>query len=193
MFPARTAIHLRTGEAGVSDLVDAWLQQHEIHGPVFANAFDTCVYLLEESDKVPDLAFVGADWLSPDEGDIVHYLRETWPSLGIVVYAGGTVTVGCEPGGLTQFCHSRGALRQLLEYSPEQLLRVLREHDPSDGKRLVPVPPGLRDTSDVPVKTVTKSDQVETSGLKGVAPHQGSPHTVLTDEELSALLNDGDD
>ena len=199
MFPARTAIHLRTGEADVSDLVDDWLQQYEIHGPIFANAFDTCVYLLQESDKVPDLAFVGVDWLSPDEGDIVHYLRETWPALGIVVYAGGTDTFGCELKGLTQFCPSQVALQQLLEHSPEQLLQVLREHNPSDGKHRAPIYPDKWNTNsahaapEVPAKTVAKSDQVETGGLKGVAPHKGPPHTILTDEELSALLNDSDD
>jgi hypothetical protein len=107
-------------------LVDQWLDRQGFQTCEFTDPYMACAHLVRRIADIPDLVFVGADWLSPEELILVQYLRETWPSVGVVVYANGNVSGVCEPAPLRLVCCSSAALRGCLENSPEQLLDALR-------------------------------------------------------------------
>ena len=89
MSLVRSALHLRTGETTAAEAISSWLRQYRVGGTDFSDAFEACVYLLEQSEQAPDLAFVGTDWLTPDEFPIIRYIHETWPGAGVIVYGDG--------------------------------------------------------------------------------------------------------
>ncbi len=78
-------------------LVDQWLDRQGFQTCEFTDPYMACAHLVRRIADIPDLVFVGADWLSPEELILVQYLRETWPSVGVVVYANGNVSGVCEP------------------------------------------------------------------------------------------------
>ena len=206
MSAVRTAIHLRTGESHAAEEISAWLRDHRVEVTGFSDAYDLCVHLLQHSAEIPDLALVGADWLSPGEFAIVRYLRETWPGVGIVVYSSGGETPPCEPGPLTRVCRSSHALRQLLSESPERTLSRLRqeaslEAPQAAARSRADRPAAIRETpSQTPASAPGASaakpngppidrDEQADGSKPGPAADQ-PPRGILTDEELSALLDD---
>jgi hypothetical protein len=121
-----TAIHIRSGEPGPGRLVDRWLEAHRVAVRDFADAYEACVYLVQQPSAAPDLAFVGADWLLPEEWPIVRYLHETWPGLGLVIYASRSVPGLPEGTVLRSVAASARTLESILELGPDNLLRSMR-------------------------------------------------------------------
>ena len=120
------AIHIRTGEVGLNRSVEAWLARHNVPAQNFSDAYEACVYLIGHAPAVPDFAFIGADWLTPEEWPIVRFLREVWPALAIIVYAGRRVPGLPEPAALRSVCTSPRMLDLMLELGPDNLLRSVR-------------------------------------------------------------------
>lgn len=131
MAVVRTAVHLRAGEPGAAQAVDDWLRRQGISCTDFADAYEACVYLLENHERVSELAFVGADWLTPDEYAIIRYISATWPGVGVIVYCGTTEIPLCECGPSTRVC-TPAALGRLLALTPDQLLHALRQPPAED-------------------------------------------------------------
>jgi hypothetical protein len=127
-----TAIHIRTGEASLNRTVEGWLEQHKVPAQSFADAYEACVHLIGHAAAVPDFAFVGADWLTPEEWPIVRYLHDTWPGVAIIVYASRRVAGLPEPVGSRAVCTSARVLDRMLELGPDNLLRSMRTSPAGD-------------------------------------------------------------
>lgn len=203
----RSAIHLRTGEPSAAEAVEAWLHDHQVDSTLFLDAYDACVYLLQHSDQVPDLAFVGIDWLAPDELSIIRLIRETWPGSGIVVYASTDEAPPFQPAPPACICRTPAALLQLMTEPPAQVVRRLREqaalaaaHTPEPQTAGTPArtprkSPDPKPSAKPPAKrgkphTTTPSGG-QTDAAKS-APPGAPPRSMLTNDELSALLDDED-
>lgn len=125
MATACTAVHLRTGDTSAASLVEGWFQHHRVRYVDHADAYECCVHLLRHSDAPPDLVFVGVDWLTSDETQILHYVRDVWPGAILVVY--GDAGTGGDAGDspLTVVLSSRSALRDFLAEGPAGLRQRL--------------------------------------------------------------------
>jgi hypothetical protein len=141
------AIHIRTGEAGLNRTVEGWLERHNVPARVFADAYEACVYLIGNASVVPDFAFIGADWLTPEEWPIVQYLHDTWPGLAVIVYAGRRVSGLPEPLPLRAVCNSARMLDRTLELGPDNLLRSMR----TSGAEDLPAPSKAKEAACPPV------------------------------------------
>ena len=128
-----TAIHIRSGEPGPGRLIDRWLEAHHVPVRDFADAYEACVYLVQHPSATPDLAFVGTDWLLPEEWPIVRYLHETWPGLGLIIYASRSVPGLPEGAALRSVAASARTLESILELEPDNLLRGMRPAGPPEG------------------------------------------------------------
>ncbi len=124
MAEVRRAVHLRTGPRASADAIDAWLREHELKTAAFDNAYACCAHLLTAYEHIPDLAFVGSDWLTGDELAIVSYIRQTWPRCGIVIY-GDNEMPASELVPLVLTSRGRQQLGPLLAAGPDALLRRL--------------------------------------------------------------------
>ena len=211
MERCQKAIHLRTGDRGTDGAISAWLERHGIEVVACADAFEACTFTLTHSATVPELAFVGADWLAPDELAIVSYLRETWPGVTIVIYGSAPATAGFEASALTHVCRSAFAVRRMLAAVPgamvEESLRALRAQ-PSldDGWRPQPETPRAEEHSaaaEMPAPRPALRTRDTEAMDADIAPHVNKQHrelaagqrppasqTILTKEELAALLED---
>jgi hypothetical protein len=199
----RRAIHVRTGQRAAVDAVDAWLKRHDTEVVSFDDVYAACVHLLQAYERVPDLALIGSDWLGEDEYNIVTYMRQTWPRVGIVVYGESRSTPVFDMLPMTQSCRMEDALRRLIAEPPAVLLEQLRTRaselaatpatttQPADLRREDPSAPAAsreapRDNgqrrSEQPGQEATKPVHREARA----AEFQRSP---LTAEELSALLD----
>jgi hypothetical protein len=207
---SQKAIHLRTGDRATDGAVSAWLERHGVEVIPCADAFEACTVALSHSPVVPELAFVGADWLAPDEIAIVSYFRETWPGITIVIYGSASATAGFEATALTHVCRSAAAVRRMLAAPPVALLeeshRALRTQPSRDddwrprpdapranghtaaGETLV-----SRSTSQTRDGAAIEADLTSPAGVPLETGAQRRPpvsQTILTKEELAALLND---
>jgi hypothetical protein len=123
----RSAIHVRTGQRASAEAIDAWLTAQRIEIIPFDDVYAACVHLLQRYEDIPDLAFVGTDWLGSDELQIVSYIRETWPRTGVVVYGHTADAPRCDFLSQTLACRGGAALRELLAATPADVARRLRE------------------------------------------------------------------
>ena len=203
MATVQTAVHLRTGEPSAAEAIDAWLRRHGVGGTDFGDAYEICTYLVQQSSQVPDLAFVGTDWLAREEFAIVGYIRATWPGVGLVVYSSNGEAPPCESGPLVRVCRAPDALKRLLTDSPQLLLRRLREQageDLSRGPELSAENAAVRSSPSVSAgermnaesRSTSMRPREQPSGLKIPPSSDQGPRSILTREELSALL-DGKD
>lgn len=197
MAQVHTAIHLRTAEPDVAGIVDAWLCQHAVATVALADVYEACVYVLQQHADTPDLAFVGADWLGPNDIVILSYLRETWSSTAIVVYSSGQRSLVSEPGARHRVCSNPEALRGLLADPPERLLQDWRAGFAANGRHAKLVSTGGGLGSPAPQRAPTPQNMPpsvdENPGLRSVVPEVDPPRSILTHEELSALLDEGED
>lgn len=205
MYAVRKAIHIRTGQRARADMVDEWLTDHDVEIVALADVYEACVYLLKHYDQVPDLALVGADWLSASEFAIVRYIRETWPPVGVVVYGGSPDAPAYDFSPLVLTCRSDQALEGLWRRTPTDVLcRLAGEAMPRTVPRPRPEPPhtpASRPTSNMdappPLRTgPTGRSADEPDGLTPREPAQEAavpPRAVLTAEELAALLEGRDE
>jgi hypothetical protein len=199
------AIHLRTGDRATDGAISAWLERHGVEIVACADAFEACVFALTHSAATPDLALVGADWLAPDEHAIIGYLRETWPGVTTVVYGGAPAVAGFEAGPLTLVRCSAAAVRRMLAGAPSALLeesvRALRAQvSPDDGWRPRPQAPPPAGTA--PARPAVRTQDTHVPGDRPAArvtgqgsempggPRPATRQTILTQEELAALLED---
>lgn len=212
MQRCQKAVHLRTGDRETDGAVSMWLERHEVDVFDFADPFEACTFALTRPETTPDVAFIGADWLAPDELRIIDYLRETWPGLGMVIYGSTPATAGLHAGPQTLVLHPLSAVRRILVDSPAALLsrfpETSRTSAPPDddwrpGLQTPPrdaqPPPKVRKRPfapdaaveqakpawAVPAPRVTPRDPEQQAG-----PSAPSTQTILTREELAALLED---
>lgn len=168
MAGENSAIHLRTADPAWVRVVDTWLDEHELCGVAFADAYDLCVQLIRDPAAVPEFVFIGTDWLGNDELAIVRYVHETWPATPILVYGDDVdrlPVMSTNVGVLS----SLGALRDLLAADRAALLATLHA-GASRGGSGAPAAGGAR------------------------SPVCSAPPTAeLTPRELSALLGEADD
>ncbi|MFH1748523.1 MAG: hypothetical protein ABIG44_15930 [Planctomycetota bacterium] len=212
MSNVRRAFHLRTGEPGAAEAVEAWLHDHQVESTLLFDAYDACVYLLEHNDQVPDLVFVGTDWLAPDEIQIINYIRETWPGSGIVVYSSSDDAPPLQPTPPTCICRSPAALLELMIEPPAEVLRHLRTHTSVETMHAVHAAPATAvhpqstgaDANSAPAvrkkhspkKKRQRTDSAhkdEVSEKDGTHPEKSSSRGVLTSDEIAALLEDQKD
>lgn len=211
----KTAIHVRTGERGTDSAISAWLERHDVEIVACADAFEACTVALTQSLTAPDVAFVGIDWLAPDEHVILDYFRETWPNLLAIVYGPASATTGFREDPRTLVCRSPAAVRRMLTDSPAALLDRLRAASPQqarsdDDRQPSPtLPPHAdqsgdaqetslphptthtRDSENRPANPGPRSAWRPAAGLRGRAASASASRNVLTEEELAALLEDG--
>lgn len=125
MTQVTRAFHLRGGQRTTVDLVDGWLNQHALEVWGCADSFQACTQLLTAAGDPVQLAFLGVDWLGPDELAIVDYVRETWPRAGMVIY--GSAPFGSlQAPDLAVYCGSRAALQAALDHTVDGLIAYLR-------------------------------------------------------------------
>lgn len=161
-------LHIRTGDPGLADAIDAWLRASAVEPVICVDAYEACVHLLKRAEDVPELVFVGVDWLAPDEQEVIRYVRDTWPAVGMVVY-GAPLAPGVADTPLIRVCAARSDLLPLLAAPPAELVdRFAREGAPT----AIGAPPSVR----LPLPS---GDAVPL-------------RDVLTREELSALLEEDD-
>lgn len=141
MFAVRRAIHICTGQRAAAEALDAWLAQHKVEVVGLPDVYDGCVYLLKNYESVPDLVFIGADWLAEDEFAIVRYVRETWPRAAVVVYGSSAATPSFDWAPWTHTCRTEAALRKLVGQPPAALLQQLA--DQAAPARTLPTGPGV--------------------------------------------------
>jgi hypothetical protein len=192
-----SAIHIRTGQKSVVKRVDDWLAAHDVGCVTFDDVYGACVYLLRHYDRIPDLVLVGADWLARDEYNIVSYVRQTWPRVGVVVYgsAGSTPLFDLLP--LMIACDSAAALEQLLAESPGAVVRrMLASVSPGELAAASGAPPAPQQPLGVgplpPPRGAVEESAAPASSELRVAPTE-PPRSILSAEELSALLDASDD
>jgi hypothetical protein len=136
----RSAIHVRTGPSARVEALDAWLARHQVEVTPFDDVYAACVHLLKHYEHIPDLVFVGADWLSRDELSIVSYVRQTWSRSGIIVYSDHPETPLFDFLPFVLTCRGDAAIRELLAATPADLVRRLGEQ--LRPLVLAPPPPG---------------------------------------------------
>ena len=210
--PCKTVIHVHTGDRGSDEAVADWLERHNVEIVECGDAFDACVIALTQRDRQPDLALVGADWLSPAEFSVVEYFRESWPSMPVVVYGSTPAAATVRPDALTLVCGSRSALERLLAESPDALLgKSLGGHEPHSPKE-----DAWRPRPRIPAPEQRQSDPTD-DGIQSQSAHRPGAATadnipesrpspresgnmtdsrapaassILTEEELAELLKD---
>jgi hypothetical protein len=121
LTPKPTALHIRTGDPGAGEAIDAWLTASGFDALNCADAYEACVHLLRRAEQVPELIFIGVDWLAPDEHEILRYARETWPAVGMVIY-GAPQPPSAARLPLSRCCGSRAELAALLAESAGTLI-----------------------------------------------------------------------
>lgn len=121
----RSAIHIRTGQCAVVEMLDAWLARHKVDVTALADVYEACVHLVTSYEHIPDLALIGADWLAADEFSIVAYIRQTWPRTGVVVYGGTRETPLVDVLPMMLTCRTEAALQELLAGTPADVVRRL--------------------------------------------------------------------
>lgn len=208
MLSVHQAWHIRTGQRAAIDTIDGWLQEHCVQVAPFFNVYDACVHLLRHYDQIPDLVFLGADWLARDEFGIVRLVRETWPRVAIIVYGQTPETPSFDYAPLMCTCRSLDELHTLISDSPSALLRRLSTDPLSAAPSAAPepavpiintepeMPPARRTSQSRDDRESTVLDQDVDDSTAGpslrVAQATEPPRSILTTEELSALL-DGPD
>jgi len=126
----RRAVHLRTGPRASDETVDAWLREHGAEVAAFDDAYACCAHLLTHYEQIPDLVFVGSDWLQADELAIVAYVRQTWPRCVVIIYGDGEVPAA-EFLPQVVSCRGRTELGALLAGGPDELVsRLNQPHGP---------------------------------------------------------------
>lgn len=206
MLGVRRAIHIRTGQRAAVDAIDAWLARHDVDVVRVDDVYGACAHLLRHYERIPDLALLGADWLSEEELSIVAYLRHTWPRVGVVVYGAARSTPMLDMMPMTHSCRVENDLARLVAESPDALVQRLRARAaslaPPSGPATRAAPDHtaeLRAPAVAPAAArVAPREAVErheiapgARGAAGPAPVV-PPRATLTAEELSALL-DADD
>ena len=208
----KRAIHLRTGDRGTDGAISAWLERHGVEVVACADAFEACTFALTHSAATPDLVLVGADWLAPDELAIIGYFRETWPGVTTVVYGSAPATAGFEATRPTLVQRSATAVRRMLADAPgallEESLKALRAQAPlDDGWRPQPKLPPSAEPQAPAAGTALPRPAIQTRDTEALGseftprltgqdsetasgPPPPAPQTILTREELAALLED---
>jgi len=190
----RSAIHVRTGQRAAAAAIDEWLRRHDVAVTDLADVYEACVHLLRHCDQIADLAFLGADWLTDDEFGLIAHIRQTWPRTVVVVYGGAPAPVRVDLLPLTRGCYGRAALEALLASSPAHVVEgLLPERAPAEAGRTPGTPPvaAARTPSAAPAAgeaSVTRRDPPESE-----LPRTESLRSILTAEELSALLDQRDE
>jgi hypothetical protein len=209
------AIHVRTGDRGTDGAVSAWLERHGVEVVACVDAFEACTLALTQGKPEPDLAFIGADWLAPDETALIGYLRETWPQLTTVIYGSAQATARFEARPPTLVCRSAEGLRRMLASPPDALRNKSRaaaqSQRPLDNgwrpqpkasapavqgrtPRGTPLPHSTIQTRDAEMLAAElarrgpQPDAHETVDARPPASHE-----ILTREELAALLADDEE
>lgn len=195
MEPTVRVIHLRTGQQSSAQAVDQWLARHGAAVASFDDVYACCVHLLQQYADVPDLAFVGGDWLDAADAKIVRYIRQTWPQTALVLYSTHVPPPPVEQLPRLQICASRGALTTLLSQPPHVLVERLAQ-GPEPGEAVVVRLAAPRAVPHEPRPAVAPSN----NGTSKAAPHDQAqptdlpprgapaPRALLSPEELQALL-----
>ena len=211
MYAVRNAMHIRTGQRAAAEAVDAWLGQHQVDVAAFADVYAACAFLLKHFDRVPELTFIGADWLAESEFAIARYIRETWPRTGIVLYGSAGVPLGADVAPLVLTCRGEAALREVIALRPAEVLRKI--HSTAAPLSVGPRPEASRTLlASAEVKEVHCMGAADTKSASSAprgdhdacVPNSKSPHNlhvaetettrpILTAEELSSLLETPDE
>lgn len=219
VFEVHRAIHVRTGPPSSADALDQWLAGHGVEIVALDNAYDACVHLLKHYDQVADLALVGTTWLGEQEFRILHYIRETWPRVGVVIYGSANTTPAVEWVPLTMTCPGEAAVRELVTQTPTSLLhRLTDEARVAFGQSARPIgerrepaallqrracvpQPGSMPTRPTPPSKLVKRPAEQRPGARPGAgastrltvAEPDPPRAILSAEELSALLGAPDE
>jgi hypothetical protein len=188
----KRVIHLCTGDRAIDGAIAGWLDRHGVDVVACADPYEACAFALTQPDPMPDLAFIGADWLAPDETAIIHYFRQVWPGLALVIYGSTPATSAFQDSMLTFVCRSASALRRVLEDHPDHLL----ERFPDASRPRAAHDGGLRQSTGFAGNPVGEEQTPSTLpappglGPDSLAVELNSPSEILTPEELAALLDD---
>lgn len=199
MISARRALHLRSGESGASERIDAWLGDYGLDVVHCAHAYEACVFVLKQGERVPDLVIVGTDWLASDELPILEYFRETWPGAAILVYGSRSAEIEPETPSMSACCPTLEALDDVLSETPAEFVRQMRsrcaEVVEADAEEIVPTRPPA-DPDAPPRREPQEHDADDAYEPQRAPQHQRQarrePKSMLSDEEWSALLDDDD-
>ncbi len=204
----RAAVHLRTGERGSDDEIDAWLQRQSATVIGSDDPLDACVQVLTHQHLPVALVFLGGDWLEPDDWRLVDYLRELWPAAACVVHLSRPGVVALSDP-LTLVCSSRAELATVLAGDFEQAVEHVRRA--ARRSEVIETPPGRPEGSATDVAGPGRAavGPIRSGPHPGVAPparpakdESGSSSTavsadraeplraILTREELEALMRD---
>ncbi len=177
MPQVHTAIHVRTGHGVHAQHVDAWLARHAVAVTAHDDAYAACVHLLTHYAQIPEFALVGADWLAPDEYELVAFIRHTWPRTVIVLYGDAPESAGFATWPLVRTCVGSAGVDRLCAESPAQLvaLACVQLPRPATGK------PRRAHLTNPALGLSTPA--------AWLAPAPWPPRTLLTPEELASLTD----
>lgn len=191
------ALHIRAGDSGAADLINQWLDRHDVAVLDCEDAFGASAFVNYDGADALSLAFVGTDWLTPEEAGVARLIRERWPSAAIVLYGGSVDAVANGDRVRAITCRSLHKLRELLTDSPASVAGV----GPTDrpAKKWTPMPTPAADEAAVPDDLVPDVPAAGDNGAhaKGDVPEPIeraceilAEEALLTREELAALLAD---
>lgn len=200
---------MRSADRASDTAIETWLERHGVEVAPCADAFEACTFALTRRQPVPDLVVVGFDWLAVDERRVVEHLHEAWPTAVVVVH-GNLHAIADFRGGSSMLVLRRpGDLQRMLAESPDALLERVGnagQSDPPSPRAWRPNP----ELADVSSGSETPSpadanplDGHDKEPLAAAVPppcaglrspddsaeiRLTAPHTILTREELAALL-----
>lgn len=167
------AIHLRTADRGADDAIASWLDGHGVEVIECDDPFDACVVALRYDGPPPRFAFIGLDWISPQEFSIAGRFREIWPEIILVLHGSPQAAAGFPAAPLTFVCRGGETLRNLLSAPPADLLarfKGARRTSTAPSERWRPAP-SIADTpplSDYEPDTLSPSPASDDNGAQRV-------------------------
>jgi len=211
MERCRKAIHLRTGDRATDEAITSWLERHGVESVGCADPFEACCLALRQPELAPDLILIGVDWLAPDELGVHEYLHQTWPAAAVVLYSSGPAGAILAGGPATIVHRSAESLQRMLAGPPEALLTALRDAarpaaDSAAWRPQPTLPPDTASSAGDPADAAPGAAVACGAGAPAAAVPRPAPdgeqtqaaprtplaQTILTREELAALLADDD-
>ncbi|HMQ15959.1 MAG TPA: hypothetical protein PKC49_08300 [Phycisphaerae bacterium] len=194
----RQAVVVRTGQREQSDHICRVLRDAGVNPVECLDALEACLHLLRNPQPSPEAVFIGVDWLTREDQALAGYVRQTWPGVLIVLHGEGCDAVPAA-GRPTILCRTTAELARTLASAPEGLAVIGREQLGGGAQRLsaghATRGPAIDMAAPVECDPSARPAAADAATHAAVAvgppdPGLEPPRTILTQDELDALLRD---
>ncbi len=110
------ALHLRTAEPELVELIDDWIERHAVDCVNYLDALQAAAYV--GVAEAPHVAFIGWRDLSASDAELCHVIAARWPRTVLIVYGAARGEV---PDVAHAYARTTMQLRLLLDASPAAL------------------------------------------------------------------------